>query len=425
VNRLDGRCTLSDQMSTSTGHRLSTAVLHTLDLVVPPIPTREQRRLSTEQAILDAAAQRFAEVGPDGASMRDLARSAGVTHPLIARHFGSKQGLVDRIGERLTDRIRVEVDAVGSCDAQGIGALVRSFRADPTTTKLLIRCGLGDLRPDDFPACLAVRWSSSQHHDGRGADSRSHLGRYAAASLMLGWLTLDGFLIPAMRLGNVGVRGRDDSMAGAAARLLTLGAADEPAAAMGRTITADAGREVGAQAADTALLTSAMELFARHGPASVSIRDVARHAGVNHGLVHRHFGSKEDLIAAALDAAVSPLLPGALASGGFDLADVVLVAHRDPTSTKLIARALVDGLPIGAVRRSYPVMRSLLTAARQAAAASRPAHLEDPRLAAAATAAMVCGSALYGDTLRQVAGIRGDVVPAMTVLSRQLLGSPQ
>jgi TetR/AcrR family transcriptional regulator, repressor for neighboring sulfatase len=383
--------------------------------------------MASEQAILDAAAQRFAEVGPDGASMRDVARSAGVTHPLIARHFGSKQGLVDRVGERLTDRVRVELDAVSSCDAESIGALVRSFRADPTMTRLLIRCGLGDLRPDDFPACLAGRWSLSQHDAGRGADRRSHLGRYAAVSLLLGWLTLDGFLIPAMRLANVGVRRRDDAMAGAAAHLLTLRAAGEFARPLGRASAAAFGPrvEVGERTADVALLASAMELFAEHGPASVSIRDVARHAGVNHGLVHRHFGAKEDLITAALDAAVSPLLPGALAPDGFDLAEVVQVAHLDPTSTKLIARALVDGLPIGAVRRDYPVMRSLLATAQQATAASRSAHLEDPRLAAASTAAMVCGSALYGACLREVAGIRSDVVPAMIVLSRQLLGSPQ
>jgi AcrR family transcriptional regulator len=397
------------------------------ELVVTPTPTREQRRLSSEQAIIDAASQRFAEVGPDGASMRDVARSAGVTHPLIARHFGSKQGLVDCVGDRLTGRLRAEIDAVDSCDADGIRAVVRSVRADQTTTGLLIRCGLGDLRPEGFPACLVGKCPSTQHHDGCSAESRARFGRYAAGSLLLGWLALDGFLTPAMRLGNVSVRRRDDAMAGTAAHLLTRCAADELALSQGRATFDDSGPsvDVGELTAHAALLVSAMELFARHGPASVSIRDVARHAGVNHGLVHRHFGAKEDLIAAALDAAVSPLLPGALAPDGFDVKDVVEVVHRDPTSVKLIARALVDGIPIGAVRRSYPVMRSLLTAAQQESAASRPATLEDPRLAAAAAAAMVCGSALFGDALREVAGFRGDVVPAMAVLSRELLGTPR
>ncbi|WP_131725063.1 helix-turn-helix domain-containing protein, partial [Mycobacteroides abscessus] len=36
------------------------------------------------------------------------------------------------------------------------------------------------------------------------------------------------------------------------------------------------------------------------GPAATSIREVATRAGVNHGLVHRHFGSKRQLLAATL-----------------------------------------------------------------------------------------------------------------------------
>jgi TetR/AcrR family transcriptional regulator, repressor for neighboring sulfatase len=391
------------------------------------VSAARSRSTSTKEAILDAALAAYADAGPDGASLRDVAIAAGVTHPLILQYFGSKQGLVDRVGGRLVDRIRAELDAVSSCDAEGLGTLVRSFRADTTTTRLLIRCGLGDLQPDGFPACLAGKWSSTQHHGGPSADSRSRLGRYAAASLLLGWLTLDEFLTPAMRLGNVGVRSRDDAMAGAAAHLLALGAADGPALALERATNPDSGGrvEMGERTADAALLASAMELFAGHGPASVSIRDVARHAGVNHGLVHRHFGNKEDLIAAALDAAVTPQLPGALAPGGFDLAMVIDVAHRDPTSTQLIARALVDGVRIGTIRPRYPVMRSLLAEAQQADPASRAAYLQDPRLAAAATAAMVCASSVYGDTLREISGFRSDVVPAITALSRQLLGSAQ
>ena len=45
-----------------------------------------------------------------------------------------------------------------------------------------------------------------------------------------------------------------------------------------------------------ALLEAAETLFAEKGPAAVSVRDIAREAGVNHGLVHRHFGSKAGLL---------------------------------------------------------------------------------------------------------------------------------
>ncbi len=50
-----------------------------------------------------------------------------------------------------------------------------------------------------------------------------------------------------------------------------------------------------------AILDSAAQIFAERGPTAASIRDIAAQAGVNHGLVHRHFGSKEQLVAAVLD----------------------------------------------------------------------------------------------------------------------------
>ncbi len=50
-----------------------------------------------------------------------------------------------------------------------------------------------------------------------------------------------------------------------------------------------------------ALLETATRLFSAQGPRRVSIREVAAAAGVNHGLVHRHFGSKAQLQTAVLD----------------------------------------------------------------------------------------------------------------------------
>ena len=44
-----------------------------------------------------------------------------------------------------------------------------------------------------------------------------------------------------------------------------------------------------------AVLDAADRLFAAAGPAHVSLRAIAQEAGVNYGLVHRHFGTKDDL----------------------------------------------------------------------------------------------------------------------------------
>jgi len=47
----------------------------------------------TRRAIVEAALGVFAEVGFDGASLREIAERAGTTHGLIRHYFGSKEGV--------------------------------------------------------------------------------------------------------------------------------------------------------------------------------------------------------------------------------------------------------------------------------------------------------------------------------------------
>src|SRR5262249_27423330 len=54
-----------------------------------------------------------------------------------------------------------------------------------------------------------------------------------------------------------------------------------------------AGVPVGRAEVVAAVLESAADLFAERGPAATSIRDIAARSRVNHGLIHRHFGSKD------------------------------------------------------------------------------------------------------------------------------------
>lgn len=45
-----------------------------------------------------------------------------------------------------------------------------------------------------------------------------------------------------------------------------------------------------------ALLAAAAELFTTQSPSKVKLRDIAERAGVNYGLIHRHFGTRDDLL---------------------------------------------------------------------------------------------------------------------------------
>lgn len=62
------------------------------------LPTaRRGSSLKTRIRILDAAEALFAEVGYDGASIRDVSENAGVRLALVAYHFGNKEGLFDQV----------------------------------------------------------------------------------------------------------------------------------------------------------------------------------------------------------------------------------------------------------------------------------------------------------------------------------------
>ena len=102
-----------------------------------------------------------------------------------------------------------------------------------------------------------------------------------------------------------------------------------------------------------ALLRSARALFALHGRDGASVRDVARHAGVNPGLVRYHFGSKDELYRSAIAEALGGLRERVIVAVGSatspaDAVKRVIDAYldhidTDPDLVKLVARGTLDG----------------------------------------------------------------------------------
>src|SRR5258705_9452409 len=111
-----------------------------------------------------------------------------------------------------------------------------------------------------------------------------------------------------------------------------------------------------------ALIKAAARLFAERGPAGVSLRDVATEADVNIGLIHRHIGGKDDLLAAVLRA--RPDVPlagasqaGASQAGGLDaLLDRLLVGADAGAYTLLAARVILDGYDLVGLQGTFPVV---------------------------------------------------------------------
>jgi TetR/AcrR family transcriptional regulator, repressor for neighboring sulfatase len=166
--------------------------------------------------------------------------------------------------------------------------------------------------------------------------------------------------------------------------------------ASGKSRSGAAERPTGRDEVVDAVLAAATELFAERGPEATSIRDIAKHSGVNHGLVFRHFGTKEQLIGAVLDHLSSQVAEQYDGRSPSAALGTTIDQHL-----QVIARAILDGYPAGQLQRRFPYINELVDEARQ--------HHPDEtaaRIAAANAVALQLGWRLFEPFLRSAAGLQ-------------------
>ena len=151
-----------------------------------------------------------------------------------------------------------------------------------------------------------------------------------------------------------------------------------------------------------ALVSALLELWAERPVADISVREIARVAGVNHGLVHRHFGSKEGLVREAARVVGERFqTPVSEAS----LSHVVAQVERAPELARVIARCCLDG-PHDALSIAVPPaedLEELVAPIRPLLAALGLGDDVDPHVVNALSIAAVLGWHLYRPLLEGLA----------------------
>lgn len=173
-------------------------------------------------------------------------------------------------------------------------------------------------------------------------------------------------------------------------------------------------RPRGREAVMAAVLDAATTLFATRGPASVSVRDIAAAASVNHALVHRHFGSKQEVLRAVLERAVAEIA-AAMSEIGDSRASLkqrfTVVAEHE-AYWRALARAILDGENPRTLQRDFPNVRQMMallqaeqqqprTRKRQA---SPPSPL-DARIVVGTIGALIMGWLLFEPFLLVATGL--------------------
>jgi TetR/AcrR family transcriptional regulator, repressor for neighboring sulfatase len=168
-----------------------------------------------------------------------------------------------------------------------------------------------------------------------------------------------------------------------------------------------------------ALLEAAAALASERGSGHVTVRDIAARAGVNATFVHRYYGSKQNLMRAAMQHAQERL-----AARIEEVPDVIegaaTIVHATLRERELIAtlvRATLDGM-FADIPAGDPAMTVLLERFRREAAGRGGVGRHDLRAVIACLTAATVGYAVLGDYIRHGSGLDGcsdDEAEAMLV----------
>jgi AcrR family transcriptional regulator len=163
-------------------------------------------------------------------------------------------------------------------------------------------------------------------------------------------------------------------------------------------------RPRGREDVSEALIEAATLLFAERGPAAVGVREIAQVAGVNHGLVHRHFGSKTGLLKEVVSRLASEISTAVGEGGETEKLSQLMGGVLGATSKRgawlrILAWSILDGVEIQELQDRFPLARRMVEAARR-----EDRGPLDPEARVTMIMSVGLGMLLFGPFLRAATG---------------------
>jgi AcrR family transcriptional regulator len=177
--------------------------------MVHPVGDPALEDLTARARIRDAALRLFAERGIDGATIRDIAKAAGVSGGLVRHHFGSKEALRDACDAYALERLmRIKEQAVLEGRMADPGFLPAAHPTILLLYRYLARAMVDGSRAaasmfDDMVE-LAEQWLA-RHNPGQSSDLRAYAAVLVA--MQTGLLVLHDHLSRALGADILSVEG--------------------------------------------------------------------------------------------------------------------------------------------------------------------------------------------------------------------------
>lgn len=178
-------------------------------------------------------------------------------------------------------------------------------------------------------------------------------------------------------------------------------------------------RPQGAAEVRDALLASAERLFAEEDPGTVSLRRIAADADVNYGLVHRHLGSKLDVVEATVRRRSNAYVPSDAAADDPIERLTEMVNHylQGPAVARTLAWAAMTGADPHRLVDGLPDVTELVEMLKE-----RSGDTASAQMFVAFTAAAVLGLGVFGEIAMVAAGAPEDDLDELKERAAEWLG---
>ena len=161
-------------------------------------------------------------------------------------------------------------------------------------------------------------------------------------------------------------------------------------------------KPAGAKEVRESILDAAVKLMSERGNTDVALREIAREANVNHGLVHRHFGTRHDVLIAVLQRHSEIGANFLRDTDDIDAAIDKLWAHPNMIeSSKLVASALLGGVESETIAAGHAFRRL-----EQLLEDDDPEGADKRAATAVAISCLILGWGIFGDYLTANAGVK-------------------
>ena len=163
----------------------------------------------------------------------------------------------------------------------------------------------------------------------------------------------------------------------------------------------------GGEAIKEAILKATEKLLSKHSPTEISLRQIARAAHVNHSLIHRYFGTKENVILEVHERIISKLGEqfSAIESLDGNIGRLFKINEQNPSRRILLARAMLDGADPRLIRHHFPTVHQLIELLRKKKSETAASSEYDAETLAAFFVGAVMGWFLYEPFLLAATGL--------------------